>query len=442
MCTLSFSASGLNTGDAERRVSPSDWENTWDGMNVARDAVLTRDGCDLGFMGLGDPEQKAQIEAISAQAKTLRAHSDDLIVLGIGGSSLGGQAMLKALGKDNNPKSHRVHFVDNVDPQTLGCLLEKLDPHKTSVAVISKSGGTLETIAQLLVVRQWSLDGATDTTENAKRWVCITDPSKGHLRAWAQKRGLALLPIPQNVGGRFSALTAAGLLPAAYAGISIDEILVGGRQMAEHCRGAASASEDMAAQFALATCLAQNHLGSASLVIMPYSDRLKTMTAWFVQLWAESLGKRLDSSGHEVYAGQTPIAALGATDQHAQLQLFIEGPRDKCIMMIEVAEHGIRMPIPSDPSDLLHVGFLAGRDLADVMSAEYRATQSALLAAGVPVLSLALPCIDGHNLGQTMMFFEIATAYAGLYRDVDPFNQPGVEAGKQTALKILGAHSI
>ncbi len=388
---------------------------------------------DTGFLDAA--LAKDVLPAIHAEVTRLRALADDLVLLGIGGSSLGGQALTAALASTSQ-RDVRVHFVDNVDPDTLSVLLEHLDPARTAVAVVSKSGQTLETLAQMLILRRW-LRASLGQGEARSRMTFVTDPKAGFLRELAGREGIRCFEIPEAVGGRYSVLTPVGLLPAAFLGIDVAKVLGGAAAMVgEVTRG--DVLENPATLLAAGAVLALKDLSRTSLVMMPYSDALRVTTAWFVQLWAESLGKRLDRFGKEVFAGQTPIAALGATDQHAQLQLFLEGPRDKVVALVSVERARRPLPIPDELADDPEVSYLTGRDLSELLAAERRATRAALLDAGVPVLDIELPVIDEALLGGLLLMLEAACATAGMLIGVNPFNQPGIEVGKRMTMGLLG----
>lgn len=402
-------------------------------VRAAHRELMSRRGGDVGFYDL--PSRPDVRKSIAAEVSRLRALSDDLLVLGIGGSSLGGQALTSALGWTTD-RSVRVHFADNVDPDTFGALLDRLDPARTAALVITKSGTTVETVAQMLIVRRW-LRVTLGQGEARSRMTFITDPTKGMLRELSRTEGVRAFEIPSNVVGRYSVLSPAGLLPAAYLGIDISKVLHGAEAMV------ARVSDDdvlcnPACVFAVGAVLAQRRLGRSSLVMMPYSDALRMMTSWFVQLWAESLGKRKNRHGELVHAGQTPIPAVGAPDQHAQLQLFVEGPADKVVTLINVEKSRHPMLIPDELPERPEAKFLHGRDLAELLQVERRATRAALLNAGVPVIDVSMPCVDEESLGALFVLFEAACACTGIVMGVNPFDQPGVEDGKHIARGLLG----
>jgi glucose-6-phosphate isomerase len=399
-------------------------------MRNAHRELMSRRGKDLGFYDV--PLNRDVLKSINAEVTRLRSLADDMVVLGIGGSSLGGQAICAALATQPS----RVHFVDNVDPHTLANLLGRLDPARTCTLVISKSGGTVETIAELLILRRW-LRVTLGQGETRSRMTFVTDPETGLLRELAQAEGIRAFEIPANVGGRYSALTPVGLLPAAFAGIDVAALLDGASAMVDRVT-ADDVTENPACLLAAGAVLAAKELDRRSLVIMPYSDSLRTASSWFVQLWAQSLGKRLNRLGEEIRAGQTPIPAVGVTDQHSQLQLIIEGPTDKAVLLVEVQKFRSALPIPDELADREAAAFLHGHDLGDVLSASLRATRAAFLDAGVPVLHVILPTLDPHSVGGLLILLEAACATTGIMMGINPFDQPGVEAGKRMALGLLG----
>lgn len=401
-----------------------------------------RSAGEYGFYKLVD--QEATVRQIKTFAEGLGQAHDHVLVLGIGGSALGTKALLNALrrpawnewddeGRDFFP---RLTILENVDPTSVAAALQRIDPRRVLVNVISKSGGTAETMAQYLVVRRW-LEEALGPAAT-RHLVFTTDPERGALRELAGQDRIATLDVPPEVGGRFSVLSPVGLLPAALVGIDIDGLLAGARLALER-----SESTDLlrnpAALFAALHWAADTELGARIHVLMPYTDRLRELAEWYRQLWAESLGKRLDRTGKVIYAGPTPLAAVGATDQHSQVQLFMEGPFDKVITFATVEDLGVDVPIPdrSDespaaaaqiPADL---AYLQGHTLGELLRAEYRATSAALAQMGRMSCTLSLPDLTAATLGEVIMFFQLATGYAGVWYGIDPFDQPGVELGKR-----------
>ena len=394
----------------------------------------------LGFLDL--PGDRALLEQSTRYAGGRRGKDTDVVVLGIGGSALGPIALRTALRPphwnmlDDAARGGmpRLHVLDNVDPVTIGALLDRLDLARTLFVVTSKSGGTAETMAQYLVVRD-RLVAKLGERALADRVVFITDPTKGALRPLATKEKIPALDIPANVGGRFSVLTPVGLLPAALIGIDVAGLLAGAADMAQRCAGD-DLARNPAGVFAVLQWLQDTTRGRHVQVLMPYSDELRDLAAWYVQLWAESLGK-LRPDGTPV--GPTPLGALGATDQHSQVQLFMEGPSDKTITFVAVAERGRDVTIPKGyAAEVKELGYLGGHTLGELIGIEQRATAGALARRGRPNMTIHVDRVDAWHVGGLMMLLEIATAYAGDLYGIDAFDQPGVELGKQFAYAMLG----
>ena len=394
-------------------------------------------GGTVGFVDL--PRNGALLDQVTTFAGKARGKHDDVVILGIGGSALGPIALRTALRPsgwnmlDDKARGGypRLHVLDNVDPVTIAALLGRLKLSRTLFIVTSKSGGTAETMAQFLIVYDRLVAEKLDVT---KQMVFVTDPKQGALRPLADRLKVPALDIPANIGGRFSVLTPVGTLPAALLGIDVKALLAGAGEMAQRCAGTELASNP-AGVYAMLQWLADTKLRKAIAVFMPYSDPLRDFAAWFVQLWAESLGKKR-ADGTSV--GSTPLAALGATDQHAQVQLFMEGPADKTVTFVAVRDRGTDVQIPVAFSDVKELGYLAGHSLGELIDIEQRATAGALARRGRPNMTIHIDRVDAAHVGQMMMFLEIATAYAGQLYNIDAFNQPGVELGKQFAYALLG----
>jgi glucose-6-phosphate isomerase len=389
-----------------------------------------RSAGELAFYEL--PYQKDALAKIKGLAGDVRAESDTLVVLGIGGSALGTKTVVEALGGE----TPRVVVADNVDPWSFGKLLDGLDLTRTTFNVISKSGETAETMAQFLIVRDLLLRklGAVDYS---KRVVITTDADEGALRQVVHDEGFRDLVIPAGVGGRFSVLTSVGLFPTAFAGVRVDDLLAGAAWMDTRCQ-AADLWKNPGHLLGTLLYLADTKHEQNIVVLMPYSDRLHSLAAWFAQLWAESLGKAETLEGAPAHVGQTPVTAVGSTDQHSLVQLFAEGPIDKVICMLRVEDHGRELPVPSAYADLEPLGYLGGTGLGTLLNLEQRATELALMKQQRPVITLTLPQINAFTLGQLLYLFEVAVVFAGgLYR-INPFNQPGVEEGKRLTYGQVG----
>lgn len=382
----------------------------------------------LGFWDLPDDDETPR--ACKERALALREHYDTLVVLGIGGSSLGGRALVDAL----SPGRTRVVFVDNVDPHRFEATLRDVDLERTAFNVVSKSGGTVETAAQFVCVRD-RLKKEYGDKGYAQRVVATTDPEQGLMHDVAKADGLAMLPVPHNVGGRFSALTAVGLLPAAFAGLDVGGLRQGAAAMRERCTEPAP-QQNPALALACLHHLADVEDGKPNHVMMPYSDRLRPFAEWFCQLWGESLGKAKNRAGDDVHVGPTPIVAVGSTDQHSQIQLYVEGPADKVVTFLRVEDHGETTPFPDDTPD--GYTYLRGHTMAGLLDAEQRGTQLALARLGRPTVTVSVPRVDERSLGGLMFLYEAATAFAGELYDINAFDQPGVEMGKKIAFALMG----
>jgi glucose-6-phosphate isomerase len=391
---------------------------------------------ELGFADL--PRDPAAADAPVQLAGELAGQFENLIVLGIGGSSLGGRAIVSALCHPFHnllPRERRgamrVFFPDNSDPATFEALLATLDLSETCFATITKSGGTAETMGQHLVLRERCIARFGEEGYR-ERCVLVTDAEKGALRAIARAERLRALSVPANVGGRFSALSAVGLLPAAAAGADVVELLAGAAAMESRCRTATTATNP-ALLYAAALHLMDRRKGRRIHVLMPYADGLRDTGDWFVQLWAESLGK-----GAEV--GPTPFRAVGATDQHSSMQLMMEGPHDKVVTFVRVAQPraDVSIVVPRIYEGHPEIAYLHGHTMGELIEAERRASEAALRKAGRPTVSIELPRLDARSVGELLMLLELATAYAGGLYGVNAFDQPGVEAGKRYAQGLLG----
>ena len=390
---------------------------------------------EIGFIDL--PEDRAAARACLDYARGLPPTIDTMVVLGIGGSSLGPKALYSALARPLDalrPRApgmpRRLLFPDNADPSTLAAVLEVCDP--------AKSGGTAETAAQLLIVAE-HLERALGKDRAAQHVVATTDPAAGALRATATAAGWPTLAIPSSVGGRFSVLSPVGLLPAAVAGLDVMGLLDGAAAMRDRCQG-----DDVRTNPALllAALLHHHHAvrGRPMVVLMSYADALYDLADWFRQLWAESLGKERTTDGRLVNVGPTPIAARGATDQHSQLQLYVEGPRDKVVLMLAPQQRDRELTIPASAltASRPEYAYLAGRGMGELLDAELRGTLGSLVGRQRPTGVIALPRIDAFAVGEVIMLLELATAWAGPLYGVDPFDQPGVEEAKRLAYAALG----
>jgi glucose-6-phosphate isomerase len=409
-------------------------------LAIAADIEAKRESGELGFYRL--PYDMDAAGAVSKLAGSLRKKCDDFVVLGIGGSALGATALFRALchplhnlvSKSERGGTPRVFVMDNLDLATFKSVLDFIHPERTVFNVITKSGTTAETISQFLIVRQMLADRVGQ--ESVREHLVVTTGA-GQLRALAEESGYPLLSIPENVGGRFSVFSPVGLFPAAMFGVDIPKLLAGARDMDERCRTNKLWQNPAYLSGAL-YYLANIKKGLSIAVMMPYSDALLQVAYWFRQLWAESLGKEETLSGKTVNVGQTPVVALGVTDQHSQLQLYSEGPFNKLITFLVVENHGEIMPIPPQPKQMEEFAYLGGHSLAELMKIEARSTQLALTRAGRSNMSLILPEVNAFTVGQLLFLLEVQTVFTGGLYDINPMNQPGVEASKQYIYGMMG----
>lgn len=393
---------------------------------------------ELGFLDL--PAAHESTQQIRQFAEGAGQAFSDIVVLGIGGSALGPIALRSALrsirwnelGDEAREYFPRLHVLENVDPVTMAELLGRIELGRTLFLVVSKSGGTAETMAQYLVVRGRLVEALGDKFQ--RHFVFVTDPERGSLRRIAREESIPTLDIPSNVGGRFSVLSAVGLLPAALIGIDIQALMAGAGDMAERC-GARELRKNPAAMYAMLQWLADAQHGLSTHVIMPYSDNLRDVGDWFVQLWAESLGKT-KADGTSV--GPTPIPALGATDQHSQVQLFMEGPLDKTVTFIAVGQRATDITIPKLHPDVPELAYLGGHSLGELLDVERQATAGALARRGRPNMTITCEKLDAWHVGSVLMMLAIATVIAGALYEVNPLDQPGVELGKRYTYGMLG----
>ncbi|QSG11904.1 Glucose-6-phosphate isomerase [Halapricum desulfuricans] len=343
------------------------------------------------------------------------ADSEYLLNVGIGGSALGAATLSAGLESDVE-----AYYLDNVDPEWVASILEEVDLSRTAVNVVSRSGTTAETLSNFLVVRDAMDDAGVDWTE--RTWV--TTGEEGNLRDLAEKHDLPSLKVPDGVPGRFSVLSTVGLAAAALQGHDIDAIV----------EGAAAAEADLTPSLYDSPAYAYGAIayaldvrGAGTNVMMPYEESLETFAEWYAQLWAESLGK----DG----LGQTPVRALGATDQHSQLQLYRAGPNDKMVTFVRATD---REDTAIPETDLEGLSYLGGSSLGELLDAEFEATEASLAAADLPNVRIEIDSVDEYGLGELLYSMEAATVMAGELYDVDTFVQPAVEWGKKAARGLLG----
>ena len=381
----------------------------------------------MGFRRLPKGQDQVVMDILNT-AEMIRERYSYFVVLGIGGSALGPIAVHQALAQDGGME---LIVLDNVDPETMRRTFDRLDIEKTMFNVITKSGKTSETMAQLMTAADMISAKGLELKDHI---IATTDEKNGNLALIAQKEGLKKFVIPADVGGRFSELSPVGLLPAAVCGIDIKAMLEGAAYMDRLC---SESEKNPASVFALLHVLGMKK-GMNISVMIPYADSLKFVSDWYAQLWAESLGKKVDISDREVFAGQTPVKALGVTDQHSQVQLYAEGPFDKITTFIKVGKFREETNIPKAFEYVEDISFLSGKTFSELINAECAATQYALSVAGRPNIEIELNTVDAYSIGALLYFFEMAVSYAGEMMDINTFDQPGVEQGKLATFALMG----
>lgn len=415
---------GFCLGEEDGFISETEMKRVIDELEMVNERVKKRP---YPFVQLAlNPYEYEEMVNIKESLST--EDLEDLLILGIGGSSLGCEAIFQALlpERTNFKGQPRYWIFDNIDPKTVSTFIERVNLEKSIVVVVSKSGETFETLSQFLLIKRL-LSGIPDWRE---RVVLITDKDRGPLRMIAQKEGLKSLSVPKDVGGRFSVLSPVGLFPSMIMGISAHAILSGARRMVEHIFQR-EPRENLAILIASVLYLMERK-GKRNHVIMPYCDRLIAFGNWFRQLEAESLGK----DG----LGPTPLLARGVTDQHSQLQLFLEGPKDKFVIFLYVPSPGLDIPHEFEEVDGL--SHLRGKNFETLFHAEYMGTRLALEDSKVPYLEIELSRIDEETLGALFILFEVSIAYFGEILGVNPFDQPGVEKGKIYTRALMGEEGL
>ena len=385
--------------------------------------------------------QKEIVEDILETARNIKKKFDNFVVLGIGGSALGPIAAFQALchlRHNELPKSKRkfpkLYVEDNVDPERMAALLDVLDLDKTVFNVVTKSGSTSETMSQYLIIMD--ILKKKYGAKAKEHMIATTSESKGNLIKIAKAEGLKTFYIPDGVGGRFSELCPVGLLPAAVVGIDIKGMLAGAAYMDKICKNK-DVRKNPALMSALLQYLSMKKDKNIS-VMMPYADSLKYIADWYCQLWGESLGKAVDNQGNEVFVGQTPVKALGVTDQHSQVQLYREGPFDKVITIIGVENFRSTVEISKGCDDIPDVNFLCGHTMNELINTERMATEYALTTAHRLNHTISVPEVNAFTVGELLYLFEMETAFTGAMLNIDTFNQPGVEGGKNATYALFG----
>lgn len=429
---LSIDTSALSKIDSEHGLSDKEMFLDDDTVKTLIAAVKRRD---QGFYTVIDDEKS--VSDVENFCSAVEGNYDDVVVLGIGGSSLGTICLQQSLthlfeNEKIDRARRRLRVLDNIDPVLMRQILDVIAFERTLFIVVTKSGGTPETLSQYFYFRNL----CDEKKLNAKKhFVFVTDPQKGLLRKVGKAEGITMFDVPPNVGGRFSVLTAVGLLPAKLIGIDIRKLLAGARMMRD-----GFLAESFANNLPLKLAKTQYELGNKGKimnVLMPYSHKLIRFADWYRQLLAESIGKAKSDAGKTVHTGLTPINALGVTDQHSQSQLYNEGPNDKFFMFIEVKNPNDKIAIPNLFPDEKEVDFINNVDFGTLMRIEMNGTRDSLSHNNRPHVTVSIDAVDESALGELFMLFEGATAFLGELYGINAFDQPGVELSKQLTKKLL-----
>jgi glucose-6-phosphate isomerase len=389
------------------------------------------------------PYDQDMIDSVNRELEHFRDRCEVLLVLGIGGSALGNIALQAAL----NPYTYNLHsdrtrsgpqifVMDNVDPDQIRSVVDYITPKvkRTIVNVISKSGETAETAAQFILFRDMLQKKLGK--RYAENIIATTDPNGGTLRETCKAEGFRTLEVPDGVGGRFSVLSAVGLFSAAMAGIDLEALLEGAKEMDKRCKEADVLANPAAMIAAIHYIL--DRKGKPVSVMMPYSSSLYYLADWYRQLWAESLGKQHGLKKKNVFVGQTPIKALGTTDQHSQVQLYREGPNDKTITFLEVERFEQKLAIPDSMKHVETLKYLAGQTFQALINSEKLGTEYALLESQRPTTTVLFPRINAQTVGQFLYLYEVAVSYMGALCEINTYDQPAVQLGKDATYALMG----
>lgn len=426
--------------DNENGLSDADLEQALPGwLQVHRALHAMAEMGQVQFTHL--PYLEGSLEDVQIRGTALAEKFDHMVVLGIGGSALGAKAIREAcMGPVSSQlpttSIKKLSVLDTLDPDYLAQWLEGIHLDKTVFNVVSKSGNTVETMTQFLIIYD-RLKKTLGEKNFRSHLVMTTDPDQGSLRKICREEGLESFEILKGVGGRFSVLTPVGLVPAAFLGIPVNELAEGAQHMDRRCQ-LEDPWTNPAAMLSLVVWLLHQKKGLNQWVVMNYAERLRATQDWLGQLVAESLGKAKSLNGDKVHTGITPIMSSGPRDQHSQVQLYTEGPRDKMVMLWQQEQFDHDQEIPKVYSDMKSLGYLGGKKLSDILYAEILATEQALKEAGVPNFKMTVLKSDAYTLGQIFYLYEVTTVYLGGLLNVNPYDQPGVELGKKYIYGKLG----
>jgi glucose-6-phosphate isomerase len=418
-------------------LTEKDFLNWQDAFSTAKKQIdAWRADETYGFIDL--PTNTEQLDPINEIFAALPAEVDTLLHVGIGGSSLGPIAIQQALDNRLTAKQDsrfkQVFIQENVDPESFSLRMDEIDFQRTAINVVSKSGGTIETLASFTAAKD-RLAKVVDPAKLGERIIICTENQNGVLAGIANDISAHLVKLPHNVGGRFSVLTAVGLLPAIAMGLNAEDLLKGAADMREQCLSA-DGPLDPCFLSALIPYLLSSR-GVSINVLFPYSDLLRGFALWCCQLLGESLGKRQNRAGEVVNVGQTPTPSVGAVDQHSLLQLYMEGPADKLFTFMRLEEFRSDVSLANLQHSKLDEAHVSNLSMGALINAEQLGTATALAKEGRPNITLGLPALSAHVLGQLFYFFELATAYGAELYNIDAFDQPGVEASKKLTISYL-----
>ncbi|MDR1658620.1 MAG: glucose-6-phosphate isomerase [Deltaproteobacteria bacterium] len=379
-------------------------------------------------------------------ADLLRKNIETVVVLGIGGSALGANAVFNALRPINHnalPPAKRqwprLFIADNIDPEGFGVILDSLDPSKTFFNVISKSGATAETMSQFMVIHDM-LQRSLGRTAIKDHLLITTDPQGGVLRKLVEANDYQSMEVPPGVGGRFTIFSAVGLAPLAMVGVSVYELLAGAKKAQQDF--ASPVLSNKALLFAGLNWLQTTVKGLETLVLMPYAEALSKVAEWFLQLWNESLGKALHLDGSPAGTGQTAIKAVGVTDQHSQLQMYMEGPLNKTVCFLGVEKFRSDVSIPKVFTEHDELSYLGGKTLGELLTFERLGTARALAENQRPNFTLTIPKVSAGAVGYILQTLMLATVISGTLYGVNPLDQPGVELSKKFTYGLMGRNGF
>jgi glucose-6-phosphate isomerase len=384
---------------------------------------------DIGFFQLKDAKNH-----LKSCQEIFEKHQDKkyFIQIGIGGSALGPQMLIDAFGDQSSTK---ILFMDNTDAEFIKDVLSEIkSPQEALFYVVSKSGGTAETVANFAIAKNFLLNNGIAKSDLNNHFVFCTDAKKGYLREMADQENYHTLEVPNDLGGRFSVLSPVGFFPALFAKIDCDKLITGAHDLRDEINNQKENHNLFLTGAHIAYLQKEMNPSVNQTVLMPYSSKLKNLSHWFVQLWGESLGKFSENTQSNV--GLTPVPAYGATDQHSQMQLFMQGPNDKVLILLNVESRTQDFNLNAD-INMQPAKDLANYTLNQLIKAQYLGTLKALEEMKRNLIHIDIKVNDEYNMGQLIMFFESLTALMGEYLAINAFDQPGVELGKKFAYEYL-----